>query len=306
MTYDRDEIEAAFAEYRRLGAEEENWEAWADLFTEDAYYHEHHLGKFEGREAIKKWIVECMAEYSAMSIWVDWWQIEGDTIAFYVWNNLPDPAGEGRHFQFPNTTILRYAGDGKFSWQGDFYNPADAEKVFGDWLAAGGNRGTKQDRSLTGIPGWAPEPPTPAFPREEVERELQAYRERGNVAVATGDWDQWADQFTEDATYLEHHYGRFEGQAGIRSWIKGVMQPFPTMEFPITWYSIDGNRVSALIPNVLPDPKGGPDGYAFEVNTILHYAGNGKWSYEEDVYNPREAEQVVRDWIAAGGVIPSS
>jgi hypothetical protein len=42
------------------------------------------------------------------------------------------------------------------------------------------------------------------------------------------------------------------------------------------------------------------------VNSILHYAGNGKWSYEEDVYNPREAQAVVEAWIAAGGVIPSS
>lgn len=306
MTFDRAEIEAAFAEYRRLGAEEENWAGWADLFTDDAFYHEHHLGKFAGRDAIKAWIVECMAEYSAMSIWVDWWQVEGDTIAFYVWNNLPDPAGEGRHFQFPNTTLLRYAGDGKFDWQADFYNPADAEKVFTDWIAAGGNRSTKQDRSLTGIPGWQPPVPEPAHPREEVERELQAYKARADLAVSTGDWDQWADQFTEDARYLEHHYGRFEGQSGIRAWIKSVMQPFPDMEFPHSWYSIDGNRVSALIPNVLPDPKGGPDGYGFDVNVILHYAGDGKWSYEEDVYNPREAEQVITDWVAAGGVLPSS
>jgi hypothetical protein len=37
---------------------------------------------------------------------------------------------------------------------------------------------------------------------------------------------------------------------------------------------------------------------------ILHYAGNGTWSYEEDVYNPREAKDVIMKWIAAGGEIP--
>jgi ketosteroid isomerase-like protein len=306
VDFSRDEIEEAFAEYRRKGADQEDWAGWADLFTEDAEYQEHFLGTFHGRDEIKKWIVECMAEYSAMSVWIEWYQIEGDTVAFYVWNNLPDPKGEGRSFQFPNTTLLRYGGDGKWSWEADYYNPADAERVFAAWIDAGGNRKTKQDRTLEGVPGWAPPVPTPAFPREEVERELKAYRERGNIAVATGDWNQWADQFTEDAQYLEHHYGKFEGQAAIREWILGVMQPFPSMEFPITYHSIEGNRVCALIPNVLPHPSGKGEGFAFDVNTILHYAGNGKWSYEEDVYNPREAQAVVEAWIAAGGVIPSS
>ena len=305
-TFDRAEIEAAFEDYRHRAedSQEVDWAAWADLFTDDALYVEHHLGTFRGKQAITDWIVSCMADYAAMTTWIEWHQIEGDRVAFYVWNNLPDPEGKGRHFQFPNTTILRYAGNGKFDEQHDFYNPENAEKVFTDWIAAGGRRNTPKDWSLRGIPGWQPAVPTPACPREEVERELHAYRERGNKAVATGDWDQWADQFTTDARYLEHHYGRFEGQDGIRAWINGVMQPFPSMEFPITWYSIEGNRVSALIPNVLPDPKGGPDGYGFDVNVILHYAGNGKWSYEEDVYNPREAKDVIMKWIAAGGEIP--
>ena len=31
---------------------------------------------------------------------------------------------------------------------------------------------------------------------------------------------------------------------------------------------------------------------------MLHYAGNGKWSYEEDVYNPAKFGEVVGAWIA--------
>ena len=58
------------------------------------------------------------------------------------------------------------------------------------------------------------------------------------------------------------------------------------MTFPVDHYIIDGNRVIALIPNCLPDPTGGMR-YSFNVHVILHYAGNGQWSYEEDVYNPR-------------------
>jgi ketosteroid isomerase-like protein len=306
MGYERDEIEAAFAEYQRRGAQQRDWPAWAELFTEDARYEEHHLGTFEGRDAIRNWIVDCMGQFPSMTFWLDWYQIEGDRVAFYIWNNLPDPTGEGRSFQFPNTTVLQYAGDGQWDWQADFYNPADAEKVFGAWLEAGGRKHTPADPSLQGVDGWAPEPPAPAFDREEIEREFTRYRERGSIAVATGDWDQWADQFTDDARYLEHHYGRFDGQQEIRDWINGVMQPFPTMEFPVTWYSIDGNRISALIPNVLPDPAGGDRTYGFDVNVILHYAGDGRWSYEEDVYNPKEAERVIGQWLGAGGKIPST
>jgi hypothetical protein len=304
--YERAEIEAAFEEYRHRAEPEgqTDWAHWAALFTEDALYVEHHLGRFEGRQAITDWITSCMADYAAMTTWIEWHQIEDDRICFYVWNNLPDPAGQGRSFQFPNTTILTYGGNGQFCEQHDYYNPHDAERVFTEWIHAGGRRNTPQDKSLRGVPGFQPPVPTPAYPREEVERELEAYRQRGNVAVATGDWNQWADQFTDDAKYVEHHYGRYEDQQEIRDWINGVMQPFPTMEFPIAWKSIEGNRVCTLIPNVLPDPKGGPDGYAFDVNTILHYAGNGRWAYEEDVYNPDEASKVVMAWVKAGGEIP--
>jgi predicted SnoaL-like aldol condensation-catalyzing enzyme len=301
--YQRAEIEAAWKQYQELGVGTHNWAGWAGMFTADARYEEHNLGVFDGQPAIESFIVTTMKEYPSMTLWIEWADIEDDLIAFYIWNNLPDPTGTGKRFGFPNTTFLQYGGDGKFSFEGDYYNPADAERVFGEWLQAGGRKHTPQDHSLRGIDGWSPAVPEPAFSRDEVESEFLQYRKRGEIAVATGDWDQWADQFTPDAQYREHHFGYFNGQDEIRAWIKGVMQPFPTMEFPVKWSVINGNRVSALIPNILPPPEGDDGYYGFDVNTILHYAGNGTWSYEEDVYSPREAEEVVQRWIAAGGKI---
>lgn len=297
------EVAAAWAEFQRRGVETEDWPAWSRMFTDDAHYHEHNLGVFEGQAAIESFIVATMQDYPSMSLWIEWADIDDDIIAFYIWNNLPDPTGTGRRFGFPNTTFLRYGGDGRFDYEGDYYNPADAERVFGDWRRAGGRKSTPQDRSLRGIDDWAPAVPTPAFPREEVEAEFQAYRRRGEIAVQTGDWDQWADQFTTDARYREHHYGTFSGQDEIRSWITSVMQPFPTMTFPVTWTTIVGNRVNALIPNILPAPEGDDGYYGFDVHTILHYAGDGRWSYEEDLYSPAEAGAVVKRWLAAGGTM---
>jgi len=304
--YPRDEIEAAWAEYQKRGVVEHDWPAWAEMFTDDARYEEHNLGVFEGQRAISKFIVDIMQEYPAMTLWIEWSIIDGDRIGFYIWNNLPDPTGTGKRYGFPNTTFLQYGGDGKFSFEADYYNPADAERVFKEWLTDGGRRDTPQDRSLRGIDGWNPQPPEPAYPRDEVQAEFDKYRQRAALAVDTGDWDQWADQFTDGAHYREHHYGYFSSGAEIRAWIKSVMQPFPTMEFPPSFALIDGNRVSTLIPNILPAPEGDDGYYGFDVNTILHYAGNGKWSFEEDVYSPAEAQDTINRWIAAGGVLPSS
>ena len=65
--YTRAEIETAYAHYRetakRCGNGGQQWNEWADLFTEDAVYYEHLYGKFEGREAIRTWIQTTMNEF---------------------------------------------------------------------------------------------------------------------------------------------------------------------------------------------------------------------------------------------------
>jgi hypothetical protein len=34
--------------------------------------------------------------------------------------------------------------------------------------------------------------------------------------------------------------------------------------------------------------------------TLLKYAGNGKWSFEEDIYNPTHFGTMMKGWFAAG------
>ncbi|MAT03181.1 MAG: hypothetical protein CL421_09120 [Acidimicrobiaceae bacterium] len=302
--YSEEEIRSAFDEYRQRGVINHDWVGWGSLFTDDAHYVEHFLGVFKGREEIIDWIVPTMQDYPNLSMWMEWWVIQDDRVALYIWNNLPDPKGLGKRYGFPNSTILKYAGDGKWSYEEDFYNPVDAERVWSEWFQDGGRPEVSIDRNLKGIEDWAPDVPEQFFPREEVESEFHLYSQRSSQAVETGDWNQWADQFTEDARYFEHHYGKFLGREEIRKWITGIMGPFPEMTFPVDHYMIDGNRVIALIPNCLPDPNNTGKSYSFNVHVILHYAGNGKWSYEEDIYNPKEAEQVISEWVEAGGVPP--
>jgi uncharacterized protein (TIGR02246 family) len=139
-----------------------------------------------------------------------------------------------------------------------------------------------------------------AFTRDEIERAFADYQAAGATAGRTGDWASWADLFTEDATYVEHHYGRLEGREAIRSWISETMATFPGNRmplFPIDWYLIDEDRgwVVCQVENRMDDPGDGSVHQASNI-TILHYAGDGRWSYEEDVYNPAHFVTMLAGW----------
>ena len=101
--------------------------------------------------------------------------------------------------------------------------------------------------------------------------------------------------------WVEHHLGTHRGREEIRKGILEVMKPVPMMVFPVEWSMIEGNRVVAYIWQQFPDPKGGDAVYRFGNITVLEYAGDGQWSFQEDLYNPREAEQLMKRWIADGG-----
>src|SRR5688500_57289 len=136
--------------------------------------------------------------------------------------------------------------------------------------------------------------------RDEIESAFQHYVKTAAEAVAQGDWTAWAGLFTEDAVYVEHHYGTFNGRDAITKWINSVMSPLPGMHGPIEWHIIDEERgwVVMLAWNRMPDPDGnGP--YQAGSWTLLKYAGDNMWSYEEDMYNPSEFEEMLKVWAQA-------
>lgn len=143
------------------------------------------------------------------------------------------------------------------------------------------------------------------FTRSEIEQAFSHYQEVAAKAASSGDWAPWAELFTEDATYVEHHFGTYNGRAAILRWISETMAMPPNdsmTSFPVAWYVIDEARgwVVCAIDNVMKDPGNGSDHRA--VNwTLLKYAGNGQWSWEEDLYNPAEFETMLKGWFAAKG-----
>lgn len=141
------------------------------------------------------------------------------------------------------------------------------------------------------------------FSREEIEREYERYRETAARAGASGEWGPWAELFTEDAEYVEHLYGRFQGREAIRKWITDTMAEFPNNEmtqFPVDWWVIDEERswVLCAVWNRMADLG---DGEVYQaINwSRLTYAGDGLWSYEEDLYNVDEFGDMIRRYLAA-------
>ena len=139
--------------------------------------------------------------------------------------------------------------------------------------------------------------------REELQAAHDNYHAVAQTAAATQQWDAWAQCFTEDATYLEHHYGPMQGREAIREWISTTMAQWPNSEmdaFPHDWCVCDEDKGWWIcqIENRMRDLGDGVVRQAANI-TILHYAGNMQWSYEEDAYNPANFGPMVKDWIDA-------
>jgi hypothetical protein len=140
------------------------------------------------------------------------------------------------------------------------------------------------------------------YSREELESAFAHYQATVRRASAEHDWTLFAGLFTEDASYNEHAYGRFSGRPAIAEWAVRTMTTFPgsaMVGFPISWSVLDTERgwVVCEVQNVMPDPGDGTVHQSPNL-TILHYAGDNLFSYEEDVYNPTRFMEMVAGWAA--------
>lgn len=138
------------------------------------------------------------------------------------------------------------------------------------------------------------------FSRSELEAAFAHYQAQVHQAGESGDWNLFADLFTEDATYVEHLYGDFTGREAIRKWIVPTMTTAPGCWmpwFPPTWHVVDEERgrIICEIRNQMQDPGDGSIHEATNI-TILDYAGDDLFSREEDVYNPAKFVDMIAGW----------
>jgi hypothetical protein len=142
-----------------------------------------------------------------------------------------------------------------------------------------------------------------AFTLEEIQDAFDHYRAAAAEAGSSGNWQVFADCFTEDVNYVEHHYGVFQGRKAVFDWVSEAMTTWPMTHmttFPWDWHTIDVDHgwVVGQVANVMVDPG---DGEVYQAAnwTRLVYGGNGLFCEEEDVYNPAEFAAMVGAWMKA-------
>jgi hypothetical protein len=133
----RQEVEEAFQRYWTTGPVDEDWEGWVNLFVPDLSYRDHFWGTMHGREEIQLWIDAVMKGVPEIYTVLDWYTIDGGTVVFHCQNRRDNPDSEGPdYWDFPGLSVLRYAGDGMWASEEDFWDAGGARKTSTEYYAA--------------------------------------------------------------------------------------------------------------------------------------------------------------------------
>jgi ketosteroid isomerase-like protein len=135
-------------------------------------------------------------------------------------------------------------------------------------------------------------------PREEIEATVARYREvRAAIDAGTDTWTSLAQFFTDDAVFIDPAWGRVEGSDELRVFFDESMRGLEDWTFPVEFVAIDGDHVSVKWTQVTPGTRADGTPYVQSGSSHLIYAGDGKFSYEEDLLN---MVHVLEDLKASG------
>jgi ketosteroid isomerase-like protein len=132
----------------------------------------------------------------------------------------------------------------------------------------------------------------------EVRATVDAYVEvRRRIEAGEATWLDLADFFTDDAVYVDPAWGRIQGIDEIRAFLVDSMRGLEDWRFPIRFTAIDGDEVVTVWDQVLPGTR--PDGRPYTQTgvSLLQYAGDGRFCFEEDLLN---MTHVLEDLAASG------
>lgn len=135
------------------------------------------------------------------------------------------------------------------------------------------------------------------FDEAEVRGAVERYiGVRDEICAGRGSWGDLAQFFTEDAVFVDPAWGRVEGLDELRRTVFGeAMDGLESWVYPTDFYAVDGDRVLIKWRQVLPGQRA--DGRPYEQSgcSTLVYAGDGKFSYEEDLLNMVHVFEDVKD-----------
>ena len=122
----------------------------------------------------------------------------------------------------------------------------------------------------------------------EVEAAFQRFWTVGNLDE---NWEAWPALFTADVRYVEHVYGEMRGREAVAKWIRELMVNNRDVHAVLEWYMIRGRRVVVSMQNRYYHPDATQAPLDFPGLTVLEYAGDGLFGYEEDYWDVRLAKQ---------------
>lgn len=117
-------------------------------------------------------------------------------------------------------------------------------------------------------------------------------------AVGRGErsWASLGEEFfTDDAVFVDPAWGRVEGRAAIAEFMDESMAGLDDWSFPEEWTVVEDDRVVAMWWNRLPGTQGDGAPYQAMGISVLHYAGDGRFSYEHDVLNMAHVLELITE-----------
>ncbi len=128
------------------------------------------------------------------------------------------------------------------------------------------------------------------FDRAEISATIERYLQLRRAAIAGEiQWSELKEVFTDDVVFVDSMWGRHQGVDNLVKFLDDSMKGLQGWDFPHFWEAIDGNRVFLRWSNRIPGA--GEDNMGL---SILEYAGDGKFSYEEDLYSESHLMKVMK------------
>jgi ketosteroid isomerase-like protein len=123
-------------------------------------------------------------------------------------------------------------------------------------------------------------------PHEEVQATVDGYLAlRDRIEAGDATWLDLADIFTDDAVYIDPAWGRIQGIDEIREFLVESMRGLEDWRFPVTFAAITGDDVVVTWRQVLPGQRADGRPYQQTGVSLMRYAGDGRFSFEEDLLN---------------------
>jgi ketosteroid isomerase-like protein len=122
--------------------------------------------------------------------------------------------------------------------------------------------------------------------REEVQATVDRYVDvRRRIDQGELGWDALAQFFTDDAVYIDPAWGRIQGLDEVSAFFVDSMKGLEDWTFPVEYAAIEGDTVVVKWWQITPGERPGGEPYVQSGISTLHYAGDGKFDYEEDLLN---------------------